>query len=128
MNTETHPEITDEAIKTVLREVVKESPEKVYRAPAHMDSNGLGTCFYVHTHEDGTLATAGCVVGTLLHRLGVSLERLSPLEGLSATGVLRELGLDGDSPLADQLRRVQMSQDHGATWAKAYAATFGEQA
>ncbi|MGI5196957.1 hypothetical protein ACQEVY_25560 [Streptomyces sp. CA-288835] len=128
MTTETIPAITKESIKATLREVVKENPDKVYVAPKHMDPEGFGSCFYVHKDEEGNQLGAGCIVGTVLHRLGISLEALSQVEGLSAPGALTGLDLDPDTHMGAQLRRVQMAQDRGHTWGQAYYAEFGEQA
>ncbi|MEU6704746.1 hypothetical protein [Streptomyces wuyuanensis] len=125
MTTATLPAITEDTILATLQEVVRESPEKVYESPEHMRTPGA-TCFYVHTDEAGNRTGPGCIVGTVLHRLGVSLEALSEGEGWPAQSVLNHLASDLDPELLAKLRRVQMSQDNGDTWAEAYSSEFGE--
>ncbi|MGW2919502.1 hypothetical protein ACWDBF_16765 [Streptomyces angustmyceticus] len=128
MTTATNTTITKDTITAALREVVKESPDKVYEAPAHMDREGNGLCFYVHTDTEGNTVGAGCIVGTVLHRLGVPLEALARVEGLSATGALQSLDINPDTHLGEELRKVQIRQDDGETWALAYRQVFGEEA
>lgn len=122
----TIPSFTKEEILTVLKAVVQEAPDTVYKAPWYMDPERTGRCFYVHVDKSGVPTGAGCVVGQVLHRLGVPLDDLRQAEKLSASGALKLLGQDGASPLAEQLQRVQFLQDHGETWEAAYMAVFGE--
>lgn len=126
MTTTLIPGFTKKDILTTLKAVVKESPDTVYKAPWHMDPERTGTCFYVHVDVSGAPTGAGCVVGQVLHRLGVPLDTLRQVERLSASGALNALGQDGDSQLAVQLTEVQFRQDQGATWEAAYTAVFGK--
>ncbi|MFD8886445.1 hypothetical protein ACFV0H_28615 [Streptomyces erythrochromogenes] len=126
MTATTIPSFTKKEVLAALKEVVKESPDTVYQAPWHMDPERTGTCFYVHVDALGEPTGAGCVVGAVLHRLGVPLDVLRGAERLSASGALNYLGQDGDSQLAIQLTEVQFRQDQGATWEAAYTAVFGK--
>jgi hypothetical protein len=126
VTTVTIPAITEETIMAALQRVVEENPGKVYAAPKHMDPEGLGSCFYVHNNEDGTLTGAGCIVGTVLHQLGIPLKDLRVGEGLSANGLFGLLKLETSPEFRIRIRRVQMGQDRGDTWAVAYRAEFGE--
>lgn len=97
-----------------------------------------GPCLYVHgatekydADEDRIIdnledAVTGCLVGDVMHRMGVSLERLhrSNLEG--ASELLESLEADGTItwPSPDTKRRafnyltvLQRFQDQGHTWA-----------
>ncbi|MCY0941891.1 hypothetical protein [Streptomyces antarcticus] len=126
MTAVTIPSLTKKDTLAALKEVVKESPDTVYRAPEHMDPEGTGMCFYVHVDESGAPTGAGCVVGKVLHRLGVPLDTLRKVERLSASGAFNYFGQDGDSRLSTQLTEVQYRQDQGATWEAAYTAVFGK--
>ncbi|MEN8656248.1 hypothetical protein ABCR94_38185 [Streptomyces sp. 21So2-11] len=128
MTSTTVSKVTQETLLSALQEVVKENPQRVYKAPRHMDVHGSNACFYVHLDEEGAQVGAGCIVGTVLHRLGVSLEALRRVEGLGVQGALSGLGLSGDQLMWPRLRRIQISQDKGSTWGEAYAAEFGEMA
>jgi hypothetical protein len=112
--------LTDDQVLSTLRDVVAENPEKVYKAPDNMLVFGDDTsCFYVHKNEDGT-EEAGCIVGTVLHRLGVSLADLKRVEGLSAVSALRAAEVKGLSyPTKSLLRYVQHNQDGGSSWGQA---------
>lgn len=116
--------LSDEQVMNALRDVVAENPDKVYKAPESMRGY-WGTCFYVHHNEDGS-KEPGCIVGTVLHRLGVSLDALQGQEGLQAMSATHGLGVKG---LTDEarytLRRVQRRQDRGDSWGAAYTAVTG---
>ncbi|WP_030386508.1 hypothetical protein [Streptomyces sp. NRRL S-241] len=126
MTAATIPTFTEKEALATLKEVVKENPDTVYKAPFHMDPERTGSCFYVHTDLEGNPMSAGCIVGQVLHRLGVPLEVLKGAERLSAAGAFNYLGLDPDSRLAKQLSEVQFQQDQGVTWEGAYAHAFGK--
>lgn len=114
---------THEQVMKTLADVVAENPEKVYAAPEHMKSVDRDyplhnlSCFYVHTDEGGTNPKPGCLVGAVLHRLGVSLEYLSKNEGRGAAVMTGELGLPDET--RSVLDHVQGRQDDGATWEQA---------
>lgn len=111
-----------------LRKVVSERPDYMYEAPEHMTSEGSQlSCFYVHTDADGNNPTPGCVVGELLHRLGVPLETLALCEGQGAwTAVPAVLDITGHpnavGEVIDVLTSVQDHQDHYSTWGVALKA------
>ena len=103
----------DQEVITTLRAVVAERPDYVYTNPFPDDA---GTCRYVHGD------TPGCLVGHVLHRLGVPLEELSRHEGKNACSVAADL-LDGISSDASwAIEHAQFRQDLGDTWAEALKA------
>ncbi|WP_416972562.1 hypothetical protein [Streptomyces sp. 4F14] len=112
--------LTDEQVVSALRSVVEENPEKVYEAPINMrSSTDKNQCYYVHRAEDGT-EECGCLVGTVLHRLGVSLADLAKAETLGATVALSRAGVVGVSyRVASLLAHAQRDQDQGRTWSEA---------
>ncbi|MFF5371361.1 hypothetical protein [Streptomyces sp. NPDC013187] len=110
--------LTDEQVLSTLRDVSDESPEKVYEAPAHLQDE-WGSCYYVHTDEDGN-QSAGCIVGAVLHRLGVPLLDLRKVETYGADAAFPLLEIKGvSSQVKSFLRHVQGKQDRGQTWGKA---------
>ncbi|MFF8367872.1 hypothetical protein ACF05W_03460 [Streptomyces lydicus] len=121
--------ITDELALRILREVVAERPEYVYSAPDHMTDDpagdGLG-CFYVHRDEDGAMVSAGCAVGVVLNRLGLSLEQLAEEEGSTGHSVIARILPQLSPRTRDILNDMQMRQDDGDPWALAYAKATGE--
>lgn len=116
-----HINVTDVQVIAALREVVAESPERVYEAPPTMPTLPGGTsCFYVHRTAEG--AVPGCLVGHVLHRLGVPLSELEKWEGAGAQdptlATLNILG-DNDEYAVRMLVEVQSTQDNGAPWGTA---------
>jgi hypothetical protein len=116
-------EINDATLMETLKTVVAERPNFVYRRPEHMepivnsDGDVSGDCLYVHTEpDDETALVPGCLVGTVLHRLGVPLRELRKHEGRSGWSVVDEFGAD-DSRTT--LHDVQLRQDRGVPWGKA---------
>lgn len=119
---------SDDQVMNALREVVAENPDKVYQAPEHMKSfSDDPSCFYAHANESGGDLKPGCVVGHVLHRLGVSLDDLTENEGLGAHAVVPALGIKGVSEeMGLILRRVQRLQDQGDSWGLAYEKVTGQ--
>jgi hypothetical protein len=111
--------LTDEQVLSTLRQIAEESPEKVYEAPEGMRDE-WGSCYYVHHNEDGT-ESPGCIVGQVLHRLGVPLAKLKEAETLGATAAVRLTTQGVSDNVSDFLRFVQQKQDRGVTWSKAVA-------
>ncbi|MDQ1016674.1 hypothetical protein [Streptomyces afghaniensis] len=110
--------LTDEQVLSTLRDVAEESPEKVYEAPEHLRDE-WGSCYYVHRDEDGN-ESAGCIVGTVLHRLGVPLAELRKAETYGADAAIPLIGVTGISAsVSSFLRHVQRKQDRGQTWSNA---------
>ncbi|MEU9708016.1 hypothetical protein AB0E21_05295 [Streptomyces sp. NPDC047967] len=119
--------ITDEKVTKVLKEVVAENPDRVYEAPDHQLADATTTCFYVHTDDLTEEPVApGCLVGQVLHRLGVPLEHLWELEGYDAHQAVAALGLPVSGRTLQLLGQAQAHQDSGKTWGEAYAFTMGE--
>jgi hypothetical protein len=117
-------ELTEENVTETFRQILAEfGDQAVYVRPPDAESNAA--CLYVH--DGATGPRPGCIVGHLLHRLGVSYEALRAREGYTANAIL--FGNDPDNPLklllrlplslADRIRAVQIAQDHGKTWGEA---------
>ncbi len=127
MTTAVEIEITDEKALATLREVVAERPEYIYSAPNHMKEDERdASCFYVHTDEDGSIVSAGCAIGVVLHRLGVPLEALVKEEGCRAYGVVARLFPKLSQRTYQRFNDMQMCQDDGDRWGLAYAKATGE--
>jgi hypothetical protein len=102
-----------------LHAVVDEVGEDfIYRARTSNDRTMLSgnSCLYVYEGKPD------CIVGKILHRMGVPLDVLSSHEGSPATQLCRYLDEDDfdTSPLSDDVVRIlsvaQDSQDHGITY------------
>ncbi|MEV6419037.1 hypothetical protein [Streptomyces sp. NPDC051662] len=127
MSTTAISEITDEDVLSTLRKVVAERPEYVYSAPEHMGATKDGSvCFYVHKDEDGTNVAAGCVIGVVLHRLGIPLDELEKQEGENARDALTRLVPALSRWVKEDLNRMQMHQDNDVAWGLAHAMAVGE--
>ncbi|MFB7027161.1 MULTISPECIES: hypothetical protein [unclassified Streptomyces] len=111
--------LTDEQILSTLVQVAAENPEKVYQAPESM-LDRYNSCFYVHEAEDGT-QEPGCIVGQVLHRLGVPLVALKEAETLGASSAVQLTTQGVSRDVALFLRFVQRKQDRGSTWSEAVA-------
>lgn len=115
-------QISDTKVLETLREIVAEQPDYVYKSPEHQ-RGVFARCFYVHTDpavpHDIDKAVAGCLVGHVLNRLGVSLLELKQHEGEDAKYAADNLGLG--SVAGCVLQRAQGAQDDGETWAGALA-------
>jgi hypothetical protein len=113
--------LTEKNVTEAFRQIIEDfGADYVYRKRGAADS-----CFYVHQTPKGEVP--GCIVGQLLHRLGVPLEVLKKREGRSAWAIFygRELLGDGEaeSPvraegddLTRKIQRVQSAQDRGDPW------------
>ncbi|WAB08813.1 hypothetical protein SEA_SUCCESS_26 [Streptomyces phage Success] len=120
-------QVTDEIALTTLRDVVAERPGYTYSAPNHMKEDERdASCFYVHKDEDGSLVSAGCAIGVVLHRLGIPLEDLVKEEGCRAYGVVRRFFPNLSQRTYTRFNDMQMSQDDGDPWGLAYAKATGE--
>lgn len=106
-------EITDETIVATLKAVVAERPEHRYVQPA--TAGREPGCLYVHGD------VPGCLVGHVLHRMGVPLRELLRHEFSTASEVLEALDTDISERVGAFLDNVQGDQDSGATWGDALA-------
>jgi hypothetical protein len=106
--TETHEPLTLDRVMPVLREVVAERPDFVYEEP-----DGGTTCYYVW--ED----CPSCLVGHVLHRLGVPLEVMAERNTaqVHARGFAAAVGLTWLATRA--LKHAQDQQDAGEPWSAA---------
>lgn len=100
----------------LLREIIRGNEEFVYRDTSKGD---WSQCVY---QKDGE---PSCLVGHLLHRLGVTVEMLSDFDGWGYCAVtaildLRAQGLmEFDQRSELLLSLVQRKQDNGITWGAA---------
>ncbi|KAF4408621.1 hypothetical protein [Streptomyces lycii] len=101
--------VSDEQVRSVLRTVALERPEYVYD-----EQDEDGSCQYVNN------GAPSCLVGHVLHRLGVPLDVLREREGDKALHVARDL-LSVSDVTAGCLNRAQIRQDDGETWGDAIA-------
>ncbi|WP_145500924.1 hypothetical protein [Streptomyces sp. CFMR 7] len=117
--------ITDEGVLATLKAVAGERPNYVYEAPEYQKDEET-QCFYVHTDETGEPVSAGCLVGAVLHRMGVPLSMLALHETKHASAVTRSLGIGLNRNTEIALNGVQDDQDSGATWGEALIRATGE--
>ena len=105
---------TDEEVRKVLREFVAERPDYIYAAPPNIATLAPRfMCYYVHKDEPG------CLIGHVLHKLGIPLEQLKALEHQGA-GKVADQCLEGISYETRRfLTNAQGAQDEGMTWGAA---------
>ncbi|MFI2031379.1 hypothetical protein [Streptomyces buecherae] len=118
--------ITDDTLMKTLRQVVAENPAHVYEGPEYSERDD--DCLYVHRDEAGAIEGPGCVMGHVLHRLGIPLEDLAQYEGLAIACVVGRLTSGISQGTEEILRRVQTLQDEGSSWAEAYELAAGRSA
>ncbi|MFI0211975.1 hypothetical protein ACH4OV_25305 [Streptomyces diastaticus] len=112
--------VTPEQVLDVMREVVAEAGEEfVYEPPT-----GLGVCLYVHRPHGGGASVPGCLVGQVLHRLGVPLDELTEHEAQLARTMAPKLvdAGEGADLLVTALDNAQAIQDGGHSWGAALRA------
>ncbi|WP_416972563.1 hypothetical protein [Streptomyces sp. 4F14] len=117
--------VADGQLREMLRQVVAERPEYVYSPPEYMVKD-VGDCFYVHEDEAGERVGAGCVIGVVLHRLGVPLGELEKHEGQTIVQMLNEVTRGASRSMAIKLGVLQFNQDEGMPWGEAYIKAMGE--
>ncbi|MFD3361605.1 hypothetical protein ACFWW5_00695 [Streptomyces albidoflavus] len=112
--------VTPEQVLDVMREVVAEAGEEfMYEPPGE-----IGTCLYVHRTPGDAADVPGCLVGQVLHRLGVPLDELAEHEAERALTMVPEFIDAGKHKglLALALNRAQARQDLGYPWGAALRA------
>lgn len=117
---------TDEQVMEVLKDEVSKRPDYVYSRPEYMKEIDEASCFYVHQDETGENVSAGCLVGVVLHRLGVPLEELAKREGKPAARVIPHVVTGITHDMVKVLQDAQYAQDEKNTWGEAYAKATGE--
>lgn len=110
---------TDEQVIDVMRAVVAEvGPGFVYERPAPSDTYG-DVCMYVHTDDAGN-PRPGCIVGHVLHRLGVPLDVLASHEKNGAMGMINALQARHVISMTETVRcmlhNMQSDSDDGRPW------------
>jgi hypothetical protein len=124
-------ETTDAEVLALAKKITDERPDYVYKAPEWEPEKLHGyapesftNCFYVHPREDGKGLQPGCVVGELLHRLGVPLETLAKREGIGAWTLVPETVTGLSHSVRFFLGKIQNFQDEGHSWGEAYKAAY----
>lgn len=106
---------TDDDVMRVLREVVAERPDYVYVNPNGERGvfGGSAICYYVHGD------CPGCLIGHVLHRLGVPIDAMWRREHWPASVMAAEVlsGVSYRSTYA--LDAAQLMQDYGQPWSRA---------
>lgn len=109
-------EITVDRVFETAERIVAGKEDYVY-INMHGDSPAPGSsvdCFYVH-HD-----SPGCIVGSILHEMGVGLGAMFPHEGSDARQLLMHLEANGVAEVDDlaiiALQQMQSNQDSGKTW------------
>ena len=126
MTTETFT-ISDEAALSTLRDVVAERADYTYSSPEYMKGGAKGaSCFYVHKDVDGEIVCPGCVIGVVLHRLGMPLEELVKHEGKTASQLINVAVPGISSRTRKTLDVMQEHQDDGETWGESYVKATGD--
>lgn len=109
----------DECEKNIIRtleQVVAERPDYVYR-PADV----AGHCMYVHKDPLTGERTPGCVMGHVMHRMGVPFEKIMGLEGTAAAGALTQVFGTLSWETRFLVNEVQGRQDKSTPWGQALA-------
>ena len=106
----------------VLDQILAEFGEDyVYVNPngekANLDPRPI--CLYVHGDGATRPKEPGCIIGQLLHQLGVPLDALSSLEGLPANSVVNKFFPRTSNAVLTFLLTVQRGQDQGRSWGAA---------
>lgn len=113
--------VTDsEVLAAVDAALAERGADYVYSNPyASTATTPAMSCLYVHGEE------TGCLVGNVMHRLGVPLDALQRWEGVRASTVMRraeaDLGIVVPAWSRYMLSRAQAQQDHGEEWGEAIA-------
>lgn len=101
--------VTKEKVIELLREVVAEFGEDyLYKIPDGCDGHD-GRCLYVHTDDVGNRCP-GCIVGQVLHRLGVPFDFFTNREGVEVWGILPELEGQGWKFTIDASKALEAAQ------------------
>ena len=106
---------TVEDIRTSMQKIIDvEGEDFVYVIPNQEELGSHAACLYVHDDKPS------CLIGRVLHDLGMSLEDLSQYEGQDASMPAEAFGVS--EHVADALTTAQFVQDTGETWGDALAA------
>lgn len=121
-------EFTYYDIKRVAEEIIDEKGfDFRYISPGNSEPKMHQNCYNWTEDENGNKVPS-CIVGTILHRLGVPLESMEPNWG--SPSILRDLAKHGVIPEVTD-RRIQVflnvaqaTQDNGGTWYSAVKAAW----
>lgn len=113
----------EDAMEQIVRKV---GFEYRYIAPGNSVPVAGQNCYNWHKNEAGE-AVPGCIVGTVLHHLGVKLEDMEMGGGsnyligeLERTEVIKFNSERDKKRIETLLRTAQVAQDAGATWYSAF--------
>lgn len=112
---------TDAEVQAAVEAAIQEKgADYVYVKPNDVFTDpDKGDCLYVHNDQPG------CIVGNVMHRLGVPLETLRRHEGSNAWTLIDSLALEGVLDISEWSRAMldstQCSQDRSKRWAEAVA-------
>jgi len=115
------------AVKLAEAAVAEKGPDFIYADESGVTANFIrrdAECSNKHATEDGGWVP-GCLVGNMLHRHGVPLDKM-PKHG-DAFSTLRELNYFGIGIRTTEKAEIfmmaaQSSQDNGYTWGEAISA------
>lgn len=111
------PPTIDQVLEALDFVVAERGEGYVYPDEWRDGGTSHGLCRYVT--PDGT--GPACIVGAVMVRVGVPLNRLTGCEGQSADYVLAKLFRLGGSVQSEILTQAQSVQDTGGTWGRARA-------
>lgn len=105
-------------ILEIIREIVEEvGPDFVYEKrptpPNYTSRMHSEVCLYIYENRPD------CIVGKILHRLGVSIEDLQRMEGQSPVALRKYVDSESigiDFSMTDSLSNIQACQDRGTPY------------
>lgn len=121
-------EVTVQQVIDTTRAIVAERPDYIYTNEAGEVTGPLNStpCSNVHRDDEGKLIP-GCLVGTVLAKLGAPLEELAT-EGMNSTAAYESVpsfittgSNRADEGIIEFLAMAQVRQDLGDTWSVALA-------
>lgn len=109
-----------EIIVEIEKAITLKGEDYVYSNPAYPNLTHVeSVCNYVHGFGTEN-AEPGCIVGHVLHNLGMELEELHGMEGMPSNSLdLDSISLYLTSKASSLLRGVQILQDKGLPWGTA---------
>lgn len=122
----------EEAVSLLRFEVYEKGADHVYANPAwESESDPMRSCYNFHGSEPG------CIVGHVLHRLGLTAELAEDLRIAGPAGVYdareavntldaEKFGFEINQDAANILFSAQAAQDNHFTWGEALAAAEQE--
>lgn len=118
------------AVSTANEIIAEAGPDHVYEMTVTHGSTRL-VCSYLEEDENGMLTVPSCIVGRILHKLGVPASAMEPYNtGATASQLLGTLSTDElltFTPKASNfLSKLQLEQDSKEPWGDAMEMAVGE--